>query len=260
MKNTLLTCLAILFVKLSAAIASDVTKSKAQNPYILQGGNFAQIGEIPATVDSFIHIGTPSMSGLRVYCTETDLTYIGRSGVWQPIVYLKPTDTGAMLQTVYAADVAMSGMRSKVVTDSNVLASGINGKVSNSDTTNRWYPKSANPSGYLTSGSITGKVNYTDTTTMLANYQRKGLKIGVPYSATTNASGVATVTFSTTYSVAPNIVINFTTSNPRDVIMLTSSSTTGCSLLVQRRVDVLGLLPSYTNQSGINCDIIVTEK
>lgn len=79
------------------------------------------------------------------------------------------------------------------------------------------------------------------------------------YTGTTNASGVYTVTYASAYSTTPNVQMSFIGSNPRDVIMLTSSTTTGFTVQVQRRVDVLGLLPSYTNQSGVTCNVLVTQ-
>lgn len=80
------------------------------------------------------------------------------------------------------------------------------------------------------------------------------------YSGTTDGSGLYSVTYSVSYSSAPNIQMSFIGTNPRDVIMLTSSTTTGFTVQVQRRVDVVGLLPSYSNQSGVTCKVLVTEE
>lgn len=83
-------------------------------------------------------------------------------------------------------------------------------------------------------------------------------KVSVNYTGTTNASGVYSVTYPTAYASTPNVQGIFVTSDPRDVIMLTSSNTTGFSFIVQRRVDVVGLLPSYTNQSNVRVNVLVT--
>lgn len=71
------------------------------------------------------------------------------------------------------------------------------------------------------------------------------------FSGVTNASGIYTVVYPVAYTTIPSVQFNFVTTDPRDVVMLISSSTTGFSAQVQRRVDVLGLLPTYTNRSGL---------
>lgn len=80
------------------------------------------------------------------------------------------------------------------------------------------------------------------------------------FRGTTNGSGVYTVTYSNAYSQTPTVVPSFITNDPRDVAMVTASSTTGFSILIQRRVDVIGLLPSYTNRSGVTVDVNVNEQ
>lgn len=84
------------------------------------------------------------------------------------------------------------------------------------------------------------------------------IKTPVPYTGTTNGSGVYTITYPSAYASTPNVQAIFQTSDPRDVIMLTASSTTGCSFTVQRRVDVVGLLPSYVSRSGVTVNALVT--
>jgi len=83
-------------------------------------------------------------------------------------------------------------------------------------------------------------------------------KAGVPYTGTTNGSGVYTVTYATAYATKPNVQAIFETTDPRDVVMLTASSTTGFTLQVQRRVDVAGVLPTYLNRSGVTVNALVT--
>lgn len=81
-----------------------------------------------------------------------------------------------------------------------------------------------------------------------------------PYTGTTNGSGVYAVTYGSAYASRPNVMVSFITSNPRDVAFVTASTTTGFSVTVQRRADVIGLLPSYSNQSGVTVDVLVTEQ
>lgn len=81
------------------------------------------------------------------------------------------------------------------------------------------------------------------------------------YSGITNALGVYTVTYGTPFSVVPNIQYNIGTGgNNKETILLTASTTTGFTVYVQLRADVLGLLPSYSNVNGRNVDIVVLEK
>jgi len=81
-----------------------------------------------------------------------------------------------------------------------------------------------------------------------------------PYSGTTNGSGVYAVTFSVAYSVAPNIQANIIGGTNTNIIKITSVTTTGFTVTVVNRVDVLGLLPTYSNVSGANVDVAIFEK
>lgn len=80
------------------------------------------------------------------------------------------------------------------------------------------------------------------------------------YSGTTNGSGTYTVTFSTSYSVAPNIQANIINGTDNQIIRITDVSTTGFTVLVRNRTDVVGLLPSYSNVNGASVDVLITEK
>lgn len=66
----------------------------------------------------------------------------------------------------------------------------------------------------------------------------------VKYSGSTNSSGIYSVTYGTAYSTIPNVIITVVGGTNKDSAVLTST-TTGFSVLVERRSDVLGLLPSY---------------
>lgn len=81
------------------------------------------------------------------------------------------------------------------------------------------------------------------------------------YTVTTNASGVASVTFSASYSVAPNIQINPTNfSSDNQFARITAISTTGFSVICRLRTDIVGLLPTFSNINGATVDVVVTEK
>lgn len=80
------------------------------------------------------------------------------------------------------------------------------------------------------------------------------------YSGTTTGSGTYTVTFGTAFSVAPNVQANLINGSDTQSSRTTSISTTGFTVLIRNRTDVLGLLPSYANVTGATVDVLVTEK
>jgi hypothetical protein len=81
------------------------------------------------------------------------------------------------------------------------------------------------------------------------------------YTGTTNASGVVTFTFAA-FSAVPNIqpAAGFGNTNKETMIPNAAPTTTSCSYYVQLRADVLGLLPSYSNVSGREVNVLITEK
>lgn len=78
------------------------------------------------------------------------------------------------------------------------------------------------------------------------------------YTGTTNGSGVYSVTYGSAYSVKPHLVFAVEGGTNKDTSILTSTTTTGFSVFVERRTDTLGLLPSYAAVSGITVNVIVT--
>lgn len=133
----------------------------------------------------------------------------------------------------------------------------------------RYYPLT-NPSGYISTippqswASITGKPSFA-TVAITGSYADLTGKPTIPsklpmaYRGTTNGSGLYTVVYGTPYATIPTVVPSFITTDPRDVAMVTSSTVNGFTVQVQRRVDVLGLLPSYSNRTGITVDVTVLE-
>jgi hypothetical protein len=78
------------------------------------------------------------------------------------------------------------------------------------------------------------------------------------YSGSTNGSGVYAVTYGSAYSVKPHVVFSVEGGTNKDTTVLTSTTTTGFSILVERRTDIVGLLPSYAAVSGITVNVTVT--
>lgn len=67
----------------------------------------------------------------------------------------------------------------------------------------------------------------------------------VKYSGAPNSSGVYSVTYPAPYSSTPHVVITVVGGTNKDSAVLTSTAS-GFSVLLERRADVLGLLPSYS--------------
>lgn len=93
------------------------------------------------------------------------------------------------------------------------------------------------------------------------------ISLGIPivkrqesYSGTTNASGQYTVVFSNSYSVTPNIQANIIGAPDNQNIRITSVGTTGFTVTVRNRVDVVGLAPTWNNVNGALVDVLITQK
>lgn len=86
------------------------------------------------------------------------------------------------------------------------------------------------------------------------------------YAGSTNASGVLTVTFTSAYSVPPDVQAQvLPQTNPNQFIRVTAVSTTGCTMNVYQRnsVNLLGidvLLAATVNVNAAPVSILVTEK
>lgn len=98
-------------------------------------------------------------------------------------------------------------------------------------------------------------ISYNSSTGVISFSKRKET-----YSGTTDSSGNYTVTFGTSYSVAPNIQANIIGGSNTNIIKITSITTTGFTVNVVNRTDALGLLPTYSNVNGANVDCLIHEK
>lgn len=79
------------------------------------------------------------------------------------------------------------------------------------------------------------------------------------YSGSTNASGNYSVTFGSTYSATPTITANIIGGSNTNILKITSVSTTGFSVQVVNRVDVVGLLPSFPVVNGASVNVSIIE-
>lgn len=110
--------MAFLF-KFGGAVASDVGSAKAQSSYILPGGSFGSIGDMPATCDSVSHLGSPFTSNLRVTVLEDNITRRSLAGMWIPLYFLYRSDTTSMLSTKSNLSDSSSMMRSMMASVSS---------------------------------------------------------------------------------------------------------------------------------------------
>lgn len=184
-------------------------------------------------------------------------------------------DSGKLIRVNY------NRIFTQALEDSVISWVDLSSKLNISDTTNKWQPKG----NYLSSGDTTGKfapkLNYLlsevdgSTTNELQTlsigndtiFLTNGSFVKLParkrqetYTGTTNSSGTYTVTYGAAYSATPDVQFNIVGGAVTNTIRLTSSSTTGFTVYVQNRVDVVGLLPSYTNVNGATISILVTER
>ncbi len=102
--------------------------------------------------------------------------------------------------------------------------------------------------GVATSGS------YND----LSN--KPAIKRHESFSGTTNASGNYVVTFAVAFSTAPDVQAQLINPADNDFIRVMSISTTGCTINVRRRTDIVGLLPTFANLSGASVTVLITER
>lgn len=99
-------------------------------------------------------------------------------------------------------------------------------------------------------GMGTGRYLKCPTTPVIKRQER--------YTGTTNASGVYAVTYSSAFT-NPIICVTPVGGTNKESQVVTST-TSGFSIKVELRSDVVGLLPTYSNVNGRKVDVIVTEQ
>lgn len=133
----------------------------------------------------------------------------------------------------------------------------------NTDDISSWAKQPSKPT--YTTSEITGytaPINYTAGTgiNISSGVISTTSKRQETYSGITNASGQYTVVFSSSYSVTPNIQANIIGAPDNQNIRITSVGTTGFTVTVRNRVDVVGLLPTWNNVNGALVDVLITQK
>lgn len=136
-----------------------------------------------------------------------------------------------------------------------------------------------NGAGFLASevdGSVTNEIELPSMSgqsgKVLSNNGSNSTWISAPvikkqeaFSGTTNASGNYVVTFSTAYSVAPNIQQNMIGNTTNQYSRIVSVSTTGFTINAYsfnslNIAGIVALLPTTANVVGASVDVLITEK
>jgi hypothetical protein len=172
---------------------------------------------------------------------------------------LQPTGNGSSLTGLTKTQVGLSNVDNTSDLNkpiSSATQTALNGKLSSEvdgSVTNEIQTLSITGSNLTISGSGGNTVN---------------LKKSVPYSGVTSGSGgtlgTYTVTFSTAYSVAPNIQANIVGGTPNQTVVPTVT-TTGFTVTAYQRntVNLLStevLLGNTVATNGLNIDVLITEK
>lgn len=206
-------------------------------------------------LNDYYPITNPSgyISGISSGMINTALGYTPYNGTTNPNSFLTsvPAQTFASLTgkpttlSGYGITDATTNARSAVSAGTSIGYDSSTGVITNSSPDQTVVLSGSN--GITTSGT------YPSFTVAKTKRQET-------YTGSTNGSGVYTITYGTAYSAAPNVQFQINGGTNKTTILLTSSTTTACSFLVQLRADVLGILPSYSNVSGAVVDALVTEK
>jgi len=184
MKQLLYIFLIVFSGKFACATVMQSTSCMAQPTSNISGGAFVnQVGTVQSSISTRSLLPAYSIQdGVRVFIRDERMAVEWRASdsTWQNVRAIDSTkitmaqamnqfwskaDTVPInaLMTKSAAETAIASIKSKAASDSAMLQTGVNGKVNNSDTANRWYPRFGNPVGYLTAvpaqafSSLTGK-------------------------------------------------------------------------------------------------------
>lgn len=233
---------------------------------------------VPKTTTITINGITQDLSANRTFSVGT-LVAGDTAGRWLPITYVPTASqiTSALTYTPYNGTTNVLGF---------LTAASITGKLNNTlNSGNIFVGNGSNiATGVAMSGDATisnsGVLTLGNTGVSAGQYGRltintKGLvtagKRQETYSGTSDASGLYTVTFSTAYSVAPNIQAQLIGGTDLTFFRVVSVSTTGFQVYAFTRssissLPIIGVLTSAllgsagTALSGANIDVLITEK
>lgn len=234
-KKLLVIIIAVVFIA-GGGIAWNSKKNKPVGP---EGTN----GNYVIAYD--LYAWTLRQKWMNTGSINDSLIVRGSNNYFRRIAPLSETLSGYM--SIPAANTAIATMQND-----------INGKVPNArqlTINGTTFDLSSNRTWTIPTSTYTAGTGITISGNVISRTKRQET-----YSGTTNASGIYTVTFSTPYSVAPNIQAGLINGADNQNLRVTSITANGFTVLARNRVDVVGLLPTWTNVSGIGVDVLITEK
>lgn len=236
----------------------------------------------PTTVSSFIndsnYITSTSLTGtLSNYVTTTSLTstlgnYATTTSLSSGLAGKENSITAGTITQYWRGDKTWQTLNTSIVTEgTNLYYTDTRARLSNSAGTGISYNSST---GVITNSAPDQTVAIIGTGNITVTGSYPSFTVSSPvvkrqetYTGTTNASGNYVVTFSTPYSVAPNIQVNIANqgSSTNQFVKVVSASTTGFTVNVFQRnsvtlLSVEVLLAATVNVSGATVDVLVTEK
>lgn len=227
------------------AVRWDATaRADLKNIVSVDDSGWIYRGDIYSILDSSNVIATHAWANSRFLTsfTQVNADWNSPSGVSQ--VLNKPTIPSTTSQISEGSNLYYTDVRARasISGSTGITYSGTTGVITNS---------APDLTVALTAGTgITVTGTYP-------NFTIAYLKRIETYNGSTNASGDYTVTYPVAFSAVPNVHAQLLTTVVTNIPLLTASTTTGFTIHVQNRVDVLGLLPSFPVVNGAAVSVTV---
>lgn len=201
---------------------------------------------------STITLTPTTLSGYGI----TDADSAGAAAAAQAYAVQRVNHTG-----IQSADTITDGTTNKAYTASEKtklsgVATGATANDTDANLKNRGNHTGTQSADTLTDGA-TNRLYSSAEKTKLSGIAA-GATVNTVYSGTTNASGIYAVTYPSAYASKPKLTFSVEGGTNKDTSVLTSTTTTGFSIIVERRTDVLGLLPSYAPVNGLTVNVLVS--
>jgi len=232
-----------------ATVATSGVYSDLTGKPTLFTGNYGDLIGTPSTFTPSTHshawgdiTGKPSFATVATSGSYNDLGN-------KPTIPTVPTTVSSF--TNDSAYVNQAGARSSV----SLTTTGTGAATYNSSTGVLNVPT---PSLSLPNVGTAG--TYGSVTTDAQGRVTAGKRMETYSGVSAATTGLYSVTFATPYSVAPNIQANIINPTDNQSCRITSISTTGFTVIARLRTDVIGLLPAYSNASGLPIDVQIVEK
>jgi len=238
----------------STTVTGTYPSLTINSPYVINYTAGTGIRILDGVISNTTTVITPTITGTGA----TNIT-----GTYPNLTINTPTVQGNITPTIVTTGILTSTVSGNTFTLSvpATITQTLSGSGTNTISLSNGggtfvIPSSTNNATILTTGIATSTSSANSHTINVPAQKRID-----KFTATTNASGVVTITYTTAFSVTPNLQYNLGVgAGNKETIIPVTSTTTGCSFLVQLRSDVLGLLPTYSNVSGREVNVIAFEK